>query len=182
MNACKSFVKWLIIGARSVLCRNVESSLAPFRATVEAEWIDLNNHMTFWAYAMLFDRSANEYFSQNEILAAPGSGRGELRTSDQHLKFRRECFAGDPLEISVQILGFGETYIHVFQRMRNRNDGQLLAVEESLKTNYGGSVEQPLARREEPFPANALAKIALLAKEHSRLVWPVEAGAAIKAP
>src|SRR5512143_152659 len=101
----------------------MESKLAQFIATVEAEWIDLNNHMTFWAYVMLFDKSAAAYFAQNEILGVAGSKQNELRTSDQHVKFYRECFVGDPLEIGVQILGFGERYIHVFQRMRNRNDG-----------------------------------------------------------
>ena len=156
--------------------------MAQFTATVEAEWIDLNNHMTFWAYVMLFDKSANAYFAHNKILGAAGSRQNELRTSDQHVRFYRECFAGDPLEISVQILGFGERYIHVFQRMRNRNDGQLLAVEESVKTNLGGPVERPFAEREEPFEAITLTKIALLAEEHSRLPWPSEAGAAIKTP
>ena len=156
--------------------------MAQFAATVEGEWIDPNNHMTFWAYGMLFDKSANTYFTQNEILGAQGSKQNELRMSDQHIKYCKECFEGDPLEISVQILGFGEKYIHIFQRMRNRNDGRLLAVEESVRTNLGGSLEQSFAEREEPFQAIALAKIALLAKEHSRLPWPAEAGAAIKTP
>ena len=138
--------------------------MAQFAATVEGEWIDPNNHMTFWAYGMLFDKSANTYFAQNEILGAQGSKQNELRMSDQHIKYCKECFEGDPLEISVQILGFGEKYIHIFQRMRNRNDGRLLAVEESVRTNLGGSLEQSFAEREEPFQAIALARIALLAK------------------
>ena len=138
--------------------------------------------MSFWAYVMLFDKSANGYFAQNEIVEQAGLGPSELRTSDQHVRFFRECFVGDPLEIEVHILGYGEKYIHIFQRMRNRSDGQLLAVEESVKTNLDRSIKLPLAERERPFQPSVLERIALLAKEHERLPWPVEAGAAIKMP
>jgi acyl-CoA thioesterase FadM len=160
----------------------MENGSAHYTAEVKPEWIDENNHMTFWAYVKLFDESSASFLAKAGIAASSGSEPREFRTSQHHVKFSKESFAGDPLEIEVQILGYGQKHIHIFQRMRNRNDGQLLAVEESVKTNLDGSIRLPFAERERAFQPNVLERISLLAKEHERLPWPVEAGAAIKSP
>jgi acyl-CoA thioesterase FadM len=138
--------------------------------------------MTFWAYMKLFDESLARFFATAGIAPSSGSEPRELRTSQHHVKYSKESFAGDRLEIEVQILGYGEKHIHIFQRMRNRGNGQLLAVEESVKTNLDAAIELPLAERERAFQPDVLERIARLAKEHERLPWPAEAGAAIKTP
>jgi carnitine 3-dehydrogenase len=160
----------------------MEKGSVHYTAEVKAEWIDLNNHMTFWAYVKLFEESSESFFAGAGITSSSGPEARELRTSQQHVKFSKESFAGDPLEIEVQILGFGEKHVHIFQRMRSRNDGQLLAVEESVKTNVDGTIRSPFAERERAFQPDVLERIALLAKEHERLPWPAGTGAAIKTP
>jgi len=153
---------------------------AHYTAEVKPEWIDLNNHMTFWAYMKLFEESSASFFAKAGIAVSSGPEPRELRTSQHYVKFAKESFAGDPLEIEVQILGYGEKHLHIFQRMRSPADGQLLAVEESVKMNLDGALRLPFAERERAFHPDVLERIALLAKEHERLPWPAGTGAAIK--
>jgi acyl-CoA thioesterase FadM len=108
--------------------------MASFQAEVKPAWIDANGHMTFWAYAKLFDESANAYLSEAGINEQFDAGQNALlHTSQCHIKFLHESFEGERVVIEFQMLGYDDKRIHVFQRMRNSDTGVVLAVEESVR-------------------------------------------------
>ena len=162
---------------------SMAESLRNFQAEVKPEWIDLNGHMTFWAYSKMFNESANAYLSEAGINEQIGAGQcSALHTSQCHVKFLHESFAGDRVVIEFQMLGYDDKRIHVFQRMRNRDTGVILAVEESVKSNLADQEASPFSLRERSFHPKIQERIALLMKQHENAPWPAEAGAAIRLP
>ena len=157
--------------------------LTNFEAEVKPEWIDLNGHMTFWAYAKLFNESANAYLSEagiSEQIEAKQSSA--LHTSQCHVKFLHESFVHDHVVIEFQMLGYDDKRIHIFQRMRNRDTGVVLAVEESVKSNLADQKASPFSLRERSFHPKIKERLALLMKQHEKAPWPTEVGAAIRLP
>jgi acyl-CoA thioester hydrolase len=157
--------------------------LTNFEAEVKPEWIDLNGHMTFWAYAKLFNESASAYLSEAGISEQMEATQGSaLHTAQCHVKYLRESFARDRVIIEFQMLGYDDKCIHIFQRMRNRDTGVVLAVEESVKSNLADQEASPFSFRERSFHPKIKERLALLMKQHEKAPWPTEVGSAIRLP
>jgi acyl-CoA thioesterase FadM len=161
----------------------MESPMAKFQAEVKPAWIDLNGHMSFWAYAELFDEAAKAYLSEAGIAEQTDAGQGTiLHPSQCHIKFLRECFVGDRIVIEFRILGCDDKRIHIFQRMCNCDTGVVLAVEESVRSNLADRETSPFSLRERSFHPKMQERISLLVTQHKNAPWPVEVGAAIRLP
>jgi acyl-CoA thioesterase FadM len=157
--------------------------LISLEAEVRPEWIDTNGHMTFWAYLKLFALSSDAYLDKAGVGEPIESGEAcILHTSQSHVKFVNECFAGETIVIELQLLGYDDKSVHIFQRMRNRDSGALLAVEESIKVNLVERKSGSFKDREKPFRAEILERLEHLARQDKKMPWPAEVGSAIFLP
>ena len=157
--------------------------MTKFQAEVKPAWIDLNGHMSFWAYAELFDEAANAYLSEAGIAEQIDAAQSTiLHPSQCHIKFLRECFVGDRIVVEFRILGCDDKSIHIFQEMRNCDTGAVLAVEESVRSNLAEREASPFSLRERSFHPKIQERISLLVTQYEDVPWPAEVGAAIRLP
>src|ERR1700712_6115226 len=99
---------------------NEDSTLpsAPFLSSVmqiEPQWIDYNGHLNMAYYNVMMDRAIDELWLQLGI--GPGYLRERQRstfTAECHVRYLREIHLGDPVQISVFLLGADEKRLHTF--------------------------------------------------------------------
>lgn len=155
--------------------------LVVYRAEVLPEWIDFNGHMTITAYLMSFSKAADAFFSHLGIDEQYHRASGSATyATDSHIRYLQECFEGDPILIEAQILNHDEKRVHLFQRMRNRDTGVALATEETIYSHFVHEQGSPISLRGVPFEAGVRARLEGLMKQHKKIPWPTEAGAAIQ--
>src|SRR6201987_14848 len=94
---------------------------------VESAWIDYNGHLNMAYYNVLFDRAVDEAY---ELL---GCGLGYVEksrhscfTAEVHIRYLRELRAGDPVYVTIQLLGFDLKRMHYFEQLYHP-DGWLSA-------------------------------------------------------
>lgn len=161
----------------------MEQGLVSLEAEVKPEWIDGNGHMTFWAYVKLFGASADAYLRKAGIDEQVQSGEAcILHTSQSHVKFIKECFVHEHVVIELQLLGCDNKSIHIFQRMRDRDSGMLLAVEESVKLNLIERRNLSFVERERLFHPKIMERLNELIKQNAKMPWPSEVGSRIFIP
>src|ERR1039458_8332221 len=86
---------------------------APFLASVmqiEPQWIDYNGHLNMAYYNVMFDRAIDELWLQLGI--GPGYMRerqGSTFTAECHVRYLREIHLGDPVQVSILLVGADET-------------------------------------------------------------------------
>src|SRR5260221_9485757 len=159
---------------------HMEQALISLEAEVKPEWIDLNGHMTFWAYGKLFDASADAYLRKVGINEQVQSDEASvLHTSQSHVKFFKECFAHEHLVIELQIVGYDSNSIHIFQRMRNRESRAIVAVEESVKMNLVDKNTVAFIDRAKVFHPKIMDRLKALAKKNEGISWPPDVGSKI---
>ena len=82
---------------------------APFLSSVmqiEPQWIDYNGHLNMAYYNVMMDRAIDEMWLQLGIGPAYMKERhGSTFTAECHVRYLREIHLGDPVQISVYLLG-----------------------------------------------------------------------------
>ena len=82
---------------------------APFLSSVmqiEPQWIDYNGHLNMAYYNVMIDRAIDEMWLQLGIGPAYMKERhGSTFTAECHVRYLREIHLGDPVQISVYLLG-----------------------------------------------------------------------------
>ena len=124
---------------------------APFLASVmqiEPQWIDYNGHLNMAYYNVMFDRAIDELWLKLGI--GPGYMKersGSTFTAECHVRYLREIHLGDPVQVSVLLLGADEKRLHTFEEMRHAGEGWLSATSENMTMHIDMA-----ARKTAPFP------------------------------
>jgi acyl-CoA thioester hydrolase len=154
---------------------------APFLSSVmqiEPQWIDYNGHLNMAYYNVMFDRAVDQLWLQLGI--GPGymkERHGSTFTAECHVRYLREIHLGDPVQISVYLLGGDEKRLHTFQELRHAGEGWLSATSENMSLHI--SMEE---RKVAPFPSDIRARIEAVLKTHAALPRPEGIGRKVAMP
>ena len=154
---------------------------APFLSSVmpvEPAWIDYNGHLNMAYYNVLFDRAVDEVF---ELL---GCGLDYVRTrrhscftAEVHVRYLRELHAGDPVQVSWQLLDYDQKRLHYFEELRHAREGWVSATSENISLHVDMA-----AKRTAPFPSEVTVRLAAMKAAHDRLPRPAAAGRRVAMP
>ena len=153
-----------------------EGPLELYRTRIPEEWIDYNGHMNLAYYVYAFDRGVDGLMQRIGLTEEHREQTGgTIFAAEGHLTYQRELQLGDPIVISLQLLGWDRKRLHTFWRMHHAEDEQLAATGEfmSLYVNLN-------TRRSAQMPEDIQRKLAEIAAEQESLPWPAEAGRAVK--
>src|ERR1700712_940088 len=154
---------------------------APFLSSVmqiEPQWIDYNGHLNMAYYNVMMDRAIDELWLQLGI--GPGYLRERQRstfTAECHVRYLREIHLGDPVQISVFLLGADEKRLHTFEELRHASEGWLSATSENMTIHIDMN-----ARKTAPFPPDIRARIEAVMKTHAGLARPEGTGRKVAMP
>ncbi|WP_051677846.1 thioesterase family protein [Bradyrhizobium sp. URHD0069] len=153
----------------------------PFLSSVmqiEPQWIDYNGHLNMAYYSVMFDRTIDELWLKLGIGPAYMKERqGSTFTAECHVRYLREIHLGDPVQISVLLVGADEKRLHTFEELRHASEGWLSATSENMTIHIDMT-----ARKTAPFPADIRAKIQALADAHRSLPRPEGIGRKVAIP
>ena len=156
----------------------IASPLALYRAVVEPDWVDYNNHMTESAFLTAFGWASDALFRYMGIDEDYRAGGHSYYTVETHINYRREASLGEPLRVTTQVLGSDAKRLHLFHTMHRDDNGAGRAAESAPLC----SAEQMLlhvdtaAGRSAPLlPGPALA-VAAVTAAHASMPRPPDAG------
>jgi len=143
------------------------------KVVVLHDWIDQNGHMNVAYYLMAFDHAIGDVFEDIGIeydnVAQTGISTFAV---ENHITYQNEVFANDRLRIETQLLGYDDKRWHWFQQMYHAEKGYLAATCEWLVL----CMDLKARKVVQIMPPKLLAKTQEVAKGHSRLPYPPEAG------
>jgi acyl-CoA thioester hydrolase len=154
---------------------------APFLASVmqiEPQWIDYNGHLNMAYYNVMFDRAIDELWLRLGIGPSYRKERsGSTFTAECHVRYLREIHLGDPVQVSVLLVGADEKRLHTFEELRHAGEGWLSATSENMTIHIDMA-----ARKTAPFPADISARIQGWANAHACVSRPEGLGRKIAMP
>jgi len=153
----------------------------PFLSSVmqiEPQWIDYNGHLNMAYYNVMFDRAIDELWLQLGIGPTYMKVRnGSTFTAECHVRYLQEIHLGDPVQISILLLGADEKRLHTFEELRHASEGWLSATSENMSMHIDMK-----ARKTGPFPPDIRARIETLANAHAALPRPEGIGRKVAMP
>lgn len=152
----------------------IAAPLRLHRATVRPEWLDYNAHLSESCYLLVFGDGADAFFRFLGIDEAYRAAGHSLYTAQTHLHHRHEAAAGEPLELSVQLIDHDRRRLHLFHEMRHGDTGALLASAEQLLVHVDMA-----AGRSVDLPDQLRARVEAVAAAHHRLPRPDVLGRAM---
>lgn len=156
----------------------IPAPLTLYRATVQPDWLDYNNHMTEGYYGYAFGYASDAFIDYARLDAAYRARTNcTIYTVETHICFLRELPANAPLHFTTQLLGYDEKRFHVFHQMYHTGENYLAATFESMMLH----VNQELGRVV-PFPQDIQDWLAEIADAHKKLSRPDQAGRSIQMP
>jgi acyl-CoA thioester hydrolase len=154
---------------------------APFRSSVmqiEPQWIDYNGHLNMAYYNVMFDRAIDQLWL--ELGIGPGYRKrrhGSTFTAECHVRYLREIHLGDPVQVSILLVGADEKRLHTFEELRHATDGWLSATSENMTIHV-----DMVTRKTAPFPSDIRARIEAVAAQHSSVARPADIGRRVAMP
>ena len=145
---------------------------------IEPSWIDYNGHLNMAYYNVMFDRAIDELWLRLGI--GPGCMKargGSTFTAECHVRYLREIHLGDPVQVSILLVGADEKRLHTFEELRHATEGWLSATSENMTIHIDMA-----ARKTAPFPPDIRDRIEAVAKAHSAIARPEGIGRKIAMP
>jgi acyl-CoA thioester hydrolase len=145
---------------------------------IEPAWIDYNGHLNMAYYNVMFDRAIDELWLQLGI--GPGymkERHGSTFTAECHVRYLREIHLGDPVQVSILLVGADEKRLHTFEELRHATEGWLSATSENMTIHIDMT-----ARKTAPFPSDIRARVQALVNVHSAIARPEGIGRKIAMP
>jgi acyl-CoA thioester hydrolase len=125
----------------------MKNVLAPYRCTVQPDWIDYNGHLSEAFYVLAFGFATDLVMDVLGLDAAYRKESGcSLYTVEAHVRYLAETSEGAALVITTAILGSREKKLHLAHEMRSGDT--LIATEEMLALHVDSG-----SGRTAPFPA-----------------------------
>jgi acyl-CoA thioester hydrolase len=166
-------------GSGPVPWREGQPIPAPLRlheTTVRAEWVDYNGHLSESVYLLIFGDSSDaffRFFGVDERYRA--SGRS-LYTVDTHMHNLREVSLGEPLQLTLQVLGVDAKRVHIAHEMYNAA-GDVVATAEQMLLHVDTQ-----AGNVTPFPAEIGRRLERIKAAHAALPVPGYVGHVMRVP
>jgi acyl-CoA thioester hydrolase len=154
----------------------VAAPLALYDTTVTAPWVDYNDHLSEWAYLLIFGDNADAFFRHVGIDEAYRATGHSLYTAETHLRHLREVKLGTQLRLTLQLLGGDAKRLHLLHEMFAPGIGCVATAEQLLlhvDTNAGRVV---------PLRKPVAGRLAQIAAAHEALLVPDYVGRSIRAP
>jgi acyl-CoA thioester hydrolase len=145
---------------------------------IEPAWIDYNGHLNMAYYNVMFDRAIDELWLHLGI--GPGymkERHGSTFTAECHVRYLREIHLGDPVQVSILLVGADEKRLHTFEELRHATEGWLSATSENMTIHIDMT-----ARKTAPFPTDIRARVQALVNAHSGIAPPEGIGRKIAMP
>src|SRR6476620_5436979 len=154
---------------------------APFLSSVmqiEPQWIDYNGHLNMAYYNVMMDRAIDQMWLQLGIGPAyMKQHHGSTFTAEAHVRYLREIHLGDPVQISVYLLGHDEKRLHTFEELRHATESWLSATSENMRLHMDMK-----ARKVAPFPPDIRARIEAVVASHAAVPRPEGIGRKVAMP
>lgn len=139
---------------------------------VRPDWIDYNDHMNVAYYVMVFDQAMDEFLNLYGLGKDYAlGGHGSVFALQNHVHYMREVSVGTRLGVNLQFLDLDSKRIHVFFRMRDLSNDQVVSTSEFLCIHVNVQTRQSAV-----FPAPQRQQLDVLFKDHSKLAKPKMAG------
>lgn len=135
-------------------------------ATVVPEWVDYNNHLSEWAYLLIFGDNADALFKFIGVGEAYRASGKSLYTGETHLRHLREVKLGQRLTLTLTVLGHDDKRLHLLHEMLIRGAG-CVATAEQMLLHVDAAVG-----RVAPFGPDVAARLRLIAAAHTSLPRP----------
>jgi acyl-CoA thioester hydrolase len=144
--------------------------------TVVPDWVDYNNHLSEWAYLLVFGDNADAFFRFIGIDEAYRASGRSLYTAETHLRHLREVKLGQRLIFTLVVLGHDHKRLHLLHEMR-ADGADLVATAEQLLLHVDS-----MAGRVAPFGAEIAGRLRQIAAAHTSLPVPDYAGRCLGIP
>ncbi|MGO8960267.1 MAG: thioesterase family protein [Streptosporangiaceae bacterium] len=156
--------------------RSIPVPLQFHAVTVRPEWVDYNDHLSEWAYLLVFGDNADALFRFIGIDEAYRATGRSLYTAETHLRHLREVKVGQRLALTLTVLGHDAKRLHVLHEMRADGTGSVATAEQLLLH------VDAAAGRVAPFGAKVADRLRQIAAAHARLGVPDYAGRCMRIP
>jgi acyl-CoA thioester hydrolase len=152
---------------------------APLRlheTTVAPEWVDYNDHLSEWAYLVVFGDAADAFFRYVGVDEEYRAAGRSLYTAETHLHHLREARLGERLWLTLQLLGADAKRLHIAHEMFNAAGDRLASGEQMLLhvDTRAGKVT--------PFPGELAGRLRRIAVAHAVLPVPDYVGHVMAIP
>jgi acyl-CoA thioester hydrolase len=155
---------------------HIAAPLRLHQTTVGAEWVDYNDHLSEWAYLLVFGDGADALFRFLGVDEAYRAAGQSLYTAETHLRHLREVKLGEQLAVTLQVLGHDAKRLHVLHEMHAASVGCAATAEQLLLHVDTG------AGRVVPFPGQLAGRLRQVADAHTALPVPGYVGRPIRPP
>jgi len=149
----------------------IDAPLSLHTATVPAQWLDYNGHMSEWCYLQLVGDGADAFFRYVGIDEAYRAAGHSLYTAETHLHHLREAALGDRLAVPLQLLDVGPKSLHLFHSVREEVTHADVATAEQLLVHVDMA-----SGRVVPMPDDLLGRLEAITKAHAVLPRPPAVG------
>lgn len=154
---------------------------APFISSlmrIEPPWIDYNGHLNVAYYNVLFDRAVDEIYEPlglgPDYLKAT---RHSTMVVEAHVRYLREVHLDSPLRVKIQLLGYDQKRIHLFEHLVHAVEGWVSSTSESMTVHVDMT-----AKKVASFPNQVLRALERMQAVHATLPWPEGAGRKVAMP
>jgi acyl-CoA thioester hydrolase len=138
-------------------------------AAVVPEWVDYNNHLSEWAYLLIFGDNADALFRFIGIDEAYRATGKSLYTAETHLRHLREVKLGQRLTLTLTVLGHDDKRLHLLHEMLTDGAGCVATAEQMLLH------VDAFAGRVAPFGPGVAGRLRVIATAHASLPRPEHA-------
>jgi acyl-CoA thioester hydrolase len=153
----------------------VDAPFDRFRAVVQRDWIDENEHMNMGYYLVVFDKATDAFLDYIGLDPEHRRAAGVTTfTLEAHVNYLRELRAGDPLRFTTQLLDWDEKRFRYIHQMIHAEQDFLAATNELMSLHVSLAT-----RRAAPMAASVQDRLAAIHKAHAALPVPVQAGRSI---
>ena len=143
-------------------------------ATVVPEWVDYNDHLSEWAYLLIFGDNADALFRFVGIDEAYRASGKSLYTAETHLRHLHEVKLGQQLTLRLTVLGQDDKRLHLLHEMLTDGTGCVATAEQMLLH------VDAVVGRVAPFGPDVADRLRLIAASHSSLPRPEYAGRCLR--
>jgi acyl-CoA thioester hydrolase len=154
----------------------IPAPLRPHETTVRAEWVDYNGHLSESVYLLIFGDSSDAFFRFFGVDEAYRASGRSLYTVETHMHNLREVSQGEPLRLTLQVLGVDAKRVHIAHEMVNAR-GDVVATAEQMLLHVdtrAGCVT--------PFPAEIGHRLRQIEAAHAALPVPRYVGHVMRIP
>lgn len=151
----------------------IDAPLRLHTTRVKASWVDYNDHLSEWAYLLIFGDNADAFFRFIGIDEAYRAAEQSLYTAETHLRHLREVKLGQLVTLTLQVLGCDDKRLHVLHEMFAESHPVATAEQILLhvSTHEGRVV---------PFGAELAGRLSEIAAAHDKLLVPDYVGRPIR--